>query len=474
VQITGFIADQYGAAEAGVQVQYIDPTNNLHAMSDSNGVFRFSFTVPEFPSSSTAYYSLEMNDPTTNWSATSNGSYSMNTASASGSVPVLYYSQGLGGRGSYIQLASPTLPVVIFVGGGYELDSLHGVSQLDDATTGFLDYLAAAGFNVLAPVGWYVPDVPSFPLVLGALLKHGFLMSQVYLIGWSAGGVASAWALTHDFHRILNMAVIMDAELTGPTETGTHTDISVFTTASISNQVSIPHLLVWGQDDSGTISIQTAAQWFKNAQPGLSRVDPLPYSHTWLGTSAEPLIRQDIVAFFRAGQVGNFATVPINTVQAPVVVQITSNNPVRNVAYNSTVMLLNITTAAQSNPIGTIDIVIPKAALNGEPVVMSGGKILSSSTITDANNYYVFFTYTDDPLDILIGGQSSVPEFSTVPLVQVSMGLVIFAVVIRGKKRAQKVTHASDRNNVFFFSSSSRTSSRLLNVPMSKWRSFVR
>ena len=117
----------------------------------------------------------------------------------------------------------------------------------------FLNYLASAGFNVIAPVGWYVPNVPSFPLVLGALLKHGFLMSQVYLIGWSAGGVASAWALTHDSKRILNLAVIMDAELTEPTETGTHTDQSVFTTASISNQVSIPHLLVWGKDDSGTV-----------------------------------------------------------------------------------------------------------------------------------------------------------------------------------------------------------------------------
>ncbi|MGA2460702.1 MAG: alpha/beta hydrolase [Candidatus Bathyarchaeia archaeon] len=435
VQITGFIGDQYGKAEAGVQVQYNDPTNNLHATSDSNGVFRFSFTVPQFPSSSIAYYSLEMNDPTTNWAATSNGSYSTNTASASGNVPVLYYSQGLGGRGSYIQLTSPTLPAVIFVGGGYELDSLHGVSQLDDATTGFLNYLAAAGFNVIAPVGWYVPNVPSFPLVLGALLKHGFLMSQVYLIGWSAGGVASAWALTHDFQRILDLAVIMDAELTGPTETGTHTDPSVFTTASISNEVSIPHILVWGKDDSGTISVQTAGQWFKNAQPGLTRLDPLPYSHTWLGTSTEPLIRQDIVAFLKTGHVGNLATVPLNLPQVPTTVQITSNNQVSNVVYNSTSMLLRISTTDQSNPIGVMDMVIPKTLLNGEPVVISGSDTFSPSTFTDANNYYVFFTYTNSATEILIGGQNSVPEFRTTLLIQVSVGLLVFAALFAARKK---------------------------------------
>jgi hypothetical protein len=434
IQITGFIGDQYAAAESGVQVQYLDPTNNLHATSDSYGVFRFSFMVPQFPSSSIAYYTLQMNDPTTNWGATSPGSYSTNTASSSGEVPVLYYSQGSGGRGSYIQLISPTQPAIIFVGGGYELDSLHGVSQLDVATTGFLNYLAAQGFNVLAPVGWYVPNVPSFPLILGALLKHGFLMSQVYLIGWSAGGVSSAWALTHDFQRILNLAVVMDAELTGPTETGTHTDLSVFTTASISNQVPIPHLLVWGKDDSGTISVQTAGQWFKNAQPGLARLDPLPYSHTWLGTSTEPLIRQDIVAFLKTGHVGSFSTVPLNPPQALTTVQITSNNQVSNVFYNSTSMLLRISTTDQSNPIGVINIVIPKTLLNGEPVVIAGSNTFSPSTLTDLNNYYIFFTYPSSATQILIGGQSSVQEFSAVLLLQVSMGLSVFAAIIRRKK----------------------------------------
>jgi hypothetical protein len=416
-------------------VQYHDTTNsNLHATSDSNGIFRISFTVPEFPASSIAYYTLDMNDPNTNWSTTANGSYSMNTAAASGSVPVLYYSQGLGGRGSYLKLTSPTMPAIIFVGGGYELDSLHGVSQVDDATTGFLDYLAAAGFNVIAPVGWYVPSFPSFPLVLGALLKHGFLMSQIYLIGWSAGGVASAWALTHDFQRILNLAVIMDAELTGPTEAGTHTDPSVFTTAQISNQVSVPHLLVWGEGDSGTISIQTAGQWFKNAQPGLSRVDPFSYSHTWLGTPAESLIRQDIVSFFKAGNIGTVAGVPLNSAQTSATVQVTSNNLIGNVGYNSTSMLIKISITDQSMPVGSIDLVIPKTLLNGEPIVISGEGTFTPSTFTDANNYYVFFTYTDGTNGVVIGGQNSIPEFSTVLLLQVSMGLLVFAAVYAARK----------------------------------------
>lgn len=448
VQITGFIGDQYGAAEAGVQVQYHDPTNNLYATSDSNGAFRFSFTVPEFPTSSIAYYSLEMNDLRTNWGATSNGSYSTNTSAGSGSVPVLYYSQGSGGRGSFIQLTSPMLPAVIFVGGGYELDSLHGVSQLDDATTGFLNYLATAGFNVLAPIGWYVPNVPSFPLVLGALLKHGFLMSQVYLIGWSAGGVASAWALTHDYHKILNLGVIMDAELTGPTETGTRTDYSVFTTAQISSQAAIPHLLVWGKDDSGTISIQTVGKWVSDSQAGLARVDPLPYSHTWIGTTAEPLVRQDIISFFKAGNIGNFAVIPIASAQTPTTVQITTNTAIGNVDYSPSSMLLKVNVTGQSTPIAVVNLRIPKTLLNGEPVVTIGTNTFAPSTYEDAESYYIFFTATTNTDEILIGGQNSLPEFSSIPLVLATMILLafIFAGITQKSKLLQNRQRGPLRN----------------------------
>jgi hypothetical protein len=437
IQIIGFVGDRYGAAEAGVQVQYHDSMNSLNVVSEPKGVFRISFTIPEFPDSNIAYYTIDMTDPSTNWGATANGSYSMNTAGASGSAPVIYYSQGLGGRGSYLKLTSPTMPAVIFVGGGYELDSLHGDSQLDDATTGFLDYLATAGFNVVAPVGWFVPDVPSFPLVLGALLKYGFLMSQVYVIGWSAGGVASAWAITHDYHRILNLGVIMDAELTGPTETGTRTDFSVFTTALISNQAAIPHLLVWGEDDSGTISIQTVGQWVKNSQPGLARVDPLPYSHTWIGTTVEPLVRQDIVSFFKSGNIGNFAVIPINSAQTPTTVQITTNIAIGNMNYSPSSMLLKMNVTGLSTQIGVVNLFIPKNLLDGEPVVTIGGNTFAPSTYEDPEGYYVFFTFTTTPDSILVGGQNSLPEFPSIPIILATMIMFAFisaAITRKGMK----------------------------------------
>jgi hypothetical protein len=365
----------------------------------------------------------------------------MNTAAASSTLPVLYYSEGLGGRGSFVDLISPTLPAVIYVGGGYELDSLHGVGQLDDATTSFLNYLATSGFNVIAPVGWYVPDYPSFPLTIAALLKYGFLINQVYLIGWSAGGVASAWALTHDFHRILNLAVIMDAELAGPTETGTHTDLSVFTTAQSSSQVSIPHLLVWGADDSGPISIQTAGQWFKNAQPGLVRVDPHPYSHTWLGSSAEPLVRQDITSFFKAGNVGSFEAVPSNSAQTPVAMQVTTNNALGGINYNSSSRAIKISVSNQANAIGVLNLVVPRVLLNGDPVIISGKGNLAPSTFGDANNYYIFFSYTNSTGGIIVSGQNSIPEFPSLAsslVTTVMLFMLLFPVFTRKKPERRK------------------------------------
>jgi len=128
--------------------------------------------------------------------------------------------------------------------------------------------------------------------------------------------------------------------------------------------------------------------------------------------------------------------VPLNLPQVPTTVQITSNNQVSNVVYNSTSMVLRISMTDQSNPIGVIDMVIPKTLLNGEPVVISGSDTFTPSTLTDANNYYVFFTYTNSATEIFIGGQNSVPEFSSVPLLLAAMVFfaLFFATIVRGRE----------------------------------------
>lgn len=420
VAFTGIVTDQYGVAEPGVQVMYHETNLNRNVTTDSSGVFHFILMIPQYPNSTVIHYAISMNDAMTSWHDGVADAYSINFGPRSGNVPVLYYSQG-GGRGSYISVNSPKFPAIIYVGGGYELDFLHGVNQLDSPTQSFLDYLESMGFNVIAPVGWVVATVPSFPLVIGALLKHGFAFNRVYLLGWSAGGVAAAWALTRDFNKILDLAVIMDAELTGPSETATHTDYAVFNTAQFAGQVGIPHLLIWGRDDTGATGVQTAAQWITNAKFGLARLDPLSYSHNWIGTPIESSVRKDLIDFYHNATVGqNFSAM----VQGNDSVRILSKASLRSFSYNASMKTLTISTAGESGAIGVMNLAVPVSMLDGEPVATIDNIPLDSSFSKASGYYYIFFTYPNGLHTILIGGKNVIPEFASDPILLVILVLI--------------------------------------------------
>ena len=409
VGFTGIVTDQYGAAEPGVQVHYHQTGLDKNVTTDSSGIFQFSLVIPQIQGGSVIGYTVSMNDSSTNWHDGLADAYAVSSGPQSGNLPVLYYNQW-GGRGSYISLNSPKEPAIIYVGGGYETDYLHGATPLDSATLSFLDYLKGIGFNVIAPAGWVVTDVPSFPLVIGALLKHGFAFSKVYLLGWSAGGVASAWALTRDFNRVFDLAVIMDAELTGPSENTTKTDYSVFSTAQFAGQVGVPHLLIYGKDDTGAIGVQTAAQWVSHAQFGLTRLDVLSYSHTWLGTSIESVIRNDLVTFYTNATVGsNFSA----NVGGNSTIRITSRSGVRSVSYNPSQRTLNLATSGQSGAImpGVINLAVPISLIDGEPAATIDNNTIDSSFSKVGGYYYVFLTYPDGSHTILVGGKNTIPEF---------------------------------------------------------------
>jgi len=433
VVVTGIVTDQYGTGQLGVQVTYSDTTlTSKNATSDSRGVFQIAFTTPQTPSGSIVSFTLSMHDAMTGWRATATDSYAINQVS--GDVPVLYFDQATGGRGAYVRLESPSLPAVIYIGGGYELDFLHGVNQLDAATTAFLDFLSNSGFNVLAPVRWFSPDYPSFPLVLGALLKYGFLITRVYLLGWSAGGVAAAWALTNDVNRIFSLAVIMDAELDGPSEANTRTPTSVFTTAQSAGKVTIPHLLIWGENDPGNFSVQKAAKWVAHASPGTVRLDALPYSHAWLGTNAERLVREDIATFFATGFPGTNMALDTPLGNYTERIRIVTNLRLSNITYDPSVKILNVTASATSGDFGSINIIVPVTLFAGEPIVMLGSNVLRPAVYEDAGNYYVFFTLIGMPYTqvILVGGEDTIPEVpSALVLIALTLGVTLCAVRVK-------------------------------------------
>jgi hypothetical protein len=425
VYFTGVITDQFGGGAAGVQVFYKDnaPRYNsslVSTLTDSNGAFHLRTNIP-VNAQSPIQFTITMTDSATSWSQLLSDSFPAPSAASHSAVPVLYESdQPLPRMQAVLNLESHGVngalnPVVIYVSGGYEQPILHGVSSFDQATMNFLTTPLGSGFNVAAPVNWQSTALgstsfPIFPFIIAALLKYGYGASQVYLLGWSAGGTVAAWALTHDTHRLFDLGVIMDAELNGP-ENATLTDSSVFSTLPSASQVAVPHLLIWGANEGGANSIQYAIRWARNAVPGFARLDAFAYSHAWTGTTIQPLITEDVLSFFStiphtAGTISHIGS-------GNWTMQILTNSQINATSsgYDPQRKVFTVQVTGQSGTVGSLNAAIPKSSIDGEPAVFFDSNAIAAPYGSDANNYYVYLSYTHSTHIIVIGGQNNLPEF---------------------------------------------------------------
>lgn len=203
LDFTGVVTDQYGGGDPNVTIQYQDTavrngTSLSNSITDANGAFHLSTTIPATANPNTIRFTLTMTDAAQSWTTAVAGTYPPPSGSPSGDFPALYNSQLGGHSNAYLSVKLSSSAAIVYISGGYDQPMLHGVSSLDQGTTDLLSGLATKGFNVIAPIGWFVTDVPVFAYELAAMLKFGFQISQVYIIGWSAGGTVAAWVLTHD------------------------------------------------------------------------------------------------------------------------------------------------------------------------------------------------------------------------------------------------------------------------------------
>jgi hypothetical protein len=430
VSFTGVITNQFGVGAAGVQVSYQDDApryNNslVSTVTDSNGAFHLHTTIP-IGVLNPIHFTVTMYDAATSWAQTIGDSFpTPSNIPVSGDVPVLYESdQPLSKMQAIIRLQSYGLngalnPAIIYVSDGYEQPILHGVQSLSQGTVSFLtgatDSLASSGFNLVVPVNWQSTNLgstsfPIFPFIIAALLKYGYGITQVYLLGWSAGGTAAAWALIHDTYRLFNLGVIMDAELNGA-ENITQTDASVFSTLASANQVSVPHLLIWGANEGGVTGVQFAMQWARNAVPGAARLDTFAYSHAWIGTAVQQIVTEDLLDFFNTlpHTVGAISRVDAGNGM----MQILTNSQVNttNTEYDPQSKVFTIEVSGQSGTVGSLNAVISISSIDGEPYILVDNVAVNAPYSSDANNYYVYISYQHSTHMIVIGGQNTLPEF---------------------------------------------------------------
>jgi len=170
---------------------------------------------------------------------------------------------------------------------------VEGFEDESSGWYGFLEYFVGNGFNVLMPYSYYFSDERE-PWVYNVVtsVMHEFRLRHVYIVGFSSGGVVAANAIMGS--TAFEKAVIIDAALCG--YYGKREDI--FSSAYASSNVEVPHLLVWGRNDSMTPVIH-AQIWMKNADPKLARLRILEYGHDFRGTVAENEVKLEVLRFLR-------------------------------------------------------------------------------------------------------------------------------------------------------------------------------
>jgi hypothetical protein len=439
VDFTGAITDLYGGGEPNVQIQYQDLIEYViaNATTDSTGGFHLSVTIPNPGSPNSIVFSLIMSDNARKWSRVISDSFPSPLTAPSGDFPALYDSQVNARDHSYVNIRSPgAYPGVIFLSGGYKQPMLQGVSALDQGTNDFLSSLADAGFNVVAPIGWFSPNTPNFAYVLAAMLKYGFHMTKVYLIGWSAGGTAAAWVLTNDVYCLFNLGVIMDAELDGA-QNQSQTSATVFRTVNYAATVRVPHLLIWGETEAGTTGIQPAMLWVTKAREGLARLDAFPYTHQWIGSEAQSEIYEDIVDFFNMQNVGTLNRLQSGNVTFQVLTD--SQLTLPNTIYNPIAKTFAFNVTGESGTRGSLNVVIPKSSINGQPVVLLNNSAVDLTYTSDSLNYYIYVGYSHSSHSVIIGGQNSVPEFAaSIPTLQIAVLLSVVALGALNRRRVGK------------------------------------
>jgi hypothetical protein len=129
-----------------------------------------------------------------------------------------------------------------------------------------------------------------------------------------------------------------------------------------------------------------------------------------MGAPIQIEILEDIIGFFKVRFVGTFASIQSGNVTLQFLTN--SNINAANATYNGASKSFTIQVTEPPGTIGSLNVAVPKASIDGQVVVLVDNIAVDAPTSTDANTYHVYLTYPEGRHVILIGGQNTVPEFT--------------------------------------------------------------
>lgn len=117
-----------------------------------------------------------------------------------------------------------------------------------------------------------------------------------------------------------------------------------------------------------------------------------------------------------------------------------SNASTTDVTYDSSRRLFNFTISVSNDSARGFLIVIPRELLDGTPIVFVDNVEAASSFVEGANYFYVKFDESLGSHDVMIGGSTSVPEFSGVAQVAATtLSLVFMTHLVTGSKKRARI-----------------------------------
>jgi hypothetical protein len=176
--------------------------------------------------------------------------------------------------------------------------------------------------------------------------------------------------------------------------------------------------------------------WVMKAKEGLARLDSFPYLHQWIGSAVQSEVFEDIVGFFARQNVGT-----LNKLQSGnVTFQILTNSQLElaNHVYDPRAKTFTFQVAGENGTTGSLNIVIPKSSINGQPVVLFNNSVSDMIYSSDSVNYYIYVSYSQSSHIVVIGGQNSVPEFTADPRGWEMVLLISFVILAVFQRRLER------------------------------------